>query len=132
MGVCGRSGLAAFFAGLLTLVFLCASAQARVREPNSVYAERRARLRAQMDGPVVLFGYTGREDSSPSYVFHQEDSFYYLTGHIEPGAALVLVPENENGKSWDGAREILFLPPRDAVRERWEVPRMAPGDPDVA
>jgi Xaa-Pro aminopeptidase len=129
-----RSRLASILAGLLTLALFCAAspAQARVREPASVYAERRARLRAQVEGPVVLFGYTGREDASPSHVFHQEDNFYYLTGHNESGAALVLVPDSPNGKGWEGPRETLFLPPRDAVRERWEGPRMAPGDPGVA
>src|SRR5437899_2990756 len=142
------------------LVFLAsAPAEARTREPYNVYAERRAKLRAQVDGPVVLFGYTGREDASPSYVFHQEENFYYLTGHNQPGAALVLVPEQNsekgadkggdnssaqtagkvngknngksNGKSWDGPREILFLPPHDTVRERWEGPRTGPTDPGV-
>lgn len=144
---------------LVALLALCAPAVARVREPNNAYAERRAKLRAQVDGPVVLFGYTGREDASPSYVFHQEENFYYLTGHNQPGGALVLVPEQNNekgadkggeksgapitgnangknngktnGKSWDGPREILFLPPRDMVRERWEGPRMGPADPGV-
>jgi len=102
-----------------------------VREPNSVYAERRARLRAQVDGPVVLFGYTGREDATPSYVFHQEDNFYYLTGHNEPGAAVVLVPESSNGKARNGPREILFLTPHDPIREHWEGPRPGPTDPGV-
>ena len=131
----GRAALVGILSGLLALgVLLCAAelAAARVREPNNVYAERRARLRAQVDGPVVLFGYTGREDASPSYVFHQEDNFYYLSGHNEPGAALVLVPENSDGRSWDGPREVLFLPPRDPLRERVSGPRMAPGDPSAA
>ncbi|MBI3670734.1 MAG: aminopeptidase P family protein [Acidobacteria bacterium] len=133
-------------AGLLSLLALCGpAARARERERNSVYAERRARLRAQVDGPVILFGYTGKEDSSPSYVFKQEYNFYYLTGHNEPGAALILLPDarndNTNGsgkangkansKEWDGPREILFLPPREAVRERWEGPRLGPSDPGV-
>ena len=125
---------------------LCAPAQAapRTREPASVYAERRAKLRAQIDGPVVLFGYTGKEDASPSAIFYQEEDFYYLTGHNEPGAALVLVPDapedkssdknngHSNSKVWDGPRDILFLPPHDLVRERWEGPRMGPGDPGIA
>ena len=128
-----RVGLAPIVAGLLTLLVLCAPApsQARTLEPASVYAGRRAKLRAQVDGPVVLFGYTGREDSSPSSVFNQEENFYYLTGHNEAGAALVLVPDNSNGKSWEGPREILYLPPHDPVRERWEGPRTGPSDPGV-
>ncbi len=126
-----RSALVPVFAGLLTLLFLCAQGTARVREPNSVYAERRARLRAQVDAPVVLFGYTGREDASPSYVFNQEENFYYLTGHNEAGAALVLVPDSPRGKVWNGPREMLFLPPHDPTFERWEGPRLGPSDPGV-
>jgi len=115
----------------LLLVLLAGPTLARVREPNQVYGERRARLRAQVDGPIVLFSYTGKEDASPVYVFHQEESFYYLTGHNESGAALVLVPDSSDAKAWKGPHEILFLPPHDDYRERWEEPRMGPNDPGV-
>ncbi len=121
-----RSGIA-----FLLLFLLGGPLLARVREPNTVYAERRARLRAQVDGPVVLFGYTGKEDASPSYVFNQEENFYYLTGHSEAGAALVLVPDSLSGKAWSRPHEILFLPPHDPTVERWEGPRMGPSDPGV-
>lgn len=117
---------------LAVLVFTATLAEARAREPNASYAERRAKLRAQVNGPVVLFGYTGREDASPSYVFNQEENFYYLTGHNQPGAALLLVPDPPNGKAFAGPREILFLLPRDRQRERWDSPRLGPDDPGVA
>jgi len=106
---------------------------ARLREPNGSYAARRAALRAKLDGPVVLFGFTGREDASPSYVFAQEETFYYLTGHNETGAALLLVPDAppSGGKAWDGPKEILFLQPRNPAREQWDGPRVGPADPDV-
>jgi Xaa-Pro aminopeptidase len=123
--------VSAFVAGLL-LALTFGSADARVREPNESYGERRARLVAQVDGPVVLFGYTGREQRSPSYVFQQEENFYYLTGHNEPGAAVVIVPAPPEGKALDGPREMLFLPPRDATRERWDGARIAPEDTDVS
>lgn len=98
----------------------------REREPNSSYAERRAKVRAQADAPVVIFGYTGREDASPAYVFQQEHYFYYLTGHNEEGAALVLYPEAP-----DSPREILYVPPRNPQAERWNGVRLGPEDPDV-
>jgi Xaa-Pro aminopeptidase len=81
---------------------------------------------------VVIFGYTGREDASPSYIFSQEENFYYLTGHNEEGAALLLLPDNSAGRAIEGPREILYLPPRNAQRERWDGPRLAAGDADVA
>lgn len=115
----------------VAVALLALPAPARVREPNSIYAERRAKLRAQVDGPVVLFGYTGRENSSPSYVFHQEENFYYLTGYNQPGAALLLVPAPPNGKVRSGPREVLFLAPRDTSRERWDGVRPGPADPGV-
>lgn len=109
------------------------TALARHREPNSSYAARRALLRAQLDGPLVLFGFTGREDASPAYVFAQEEYFYYLTGHNEIGAAVLLIPDAApaGGKSWDGPREILFLEPRNRGMEQWNGPRTGPDDSDV-
>ena len=123
--------------GLLTLILLSALAllaaplPARDREPNTVYAERRARLTAELKEPVVLFGYTGRENSSPAYVFLQEPNFYYLTGHNEEGAALLLLPASAAEKGWKGPNEILFLPPRNPEEEKWNGPRMAATDADV-
>ncbi len=80
----------------------------------------------------MLFGYTGKENSSPSYVFNQEENFYYLTGHNEEGAALLLLPADAAEKGWKGPGEILFLPPRDLPQERWNGVRMGPDDPGIA
>ncbi len=112
---------------LVALVLCFSVAYPREREPNSSYAERRTRLRAQVDAPVVIFGFTGREDASPSYIFGQEENFFYLTGHNEEGAALLLLPE----KSESGPKEILFLPPRNKQVERWNGPRIGFEDSDA-
>ena len=107
---------------LAVLAFFTAPLAAREREPNTVYAERRARLVAELKEPVVLFGYTGRENSSPAYVFLQEPNFYYLTGHNDEGAALLLVPAIAAEKSWNGPNEILFLAATQSRRGEVERP----------
>lgn len=113
------------------LVCLAPALGAWEREPLTVFAERRAKLAAAVNAPIVLFGYTGHEEANPSYVFMQEENFYYLTGHNEEGAALVLVPESASEKGWTGPREILYLPPRDLAEERWNGVRMGPDDPGI-
>ena len=105
---------------------------AREREPNGVYAGRRSALAAKLGAPVVLFGFTGDENSSPSYVFNQEENFYYLTGHNEEGAAILLLPPTAAQKGWKGPQEILFLHPRNLEQERWHGPKMGPDDPGIA
>lgn len=127
---------------LTLLTFLClltllscspASAQERRdREPNSVYAERRAKLAAQADSPIILWGLTGREESAQTYIFEQEENFYYLTGHNEEGAGLLILPDKKSAnESWDGPREILYLPPKNPDKEHWDGPRMSPTDPGI-
>ena len=106
--------------------------QARVRQPNAEYQARRAALRAQIDGPLVIFGYNDKESSSVVKASYQEENFYYLTGHNESGAALLLVPEPPAGKTYDGPREIFYLPPREPASERWNGPRMGPHDTGIA
>jgi Xaa-Pro aminopeptidase len=131
------SGLCLPLAVLLPLLCLAFAAppafaqQRREREPNAVYAARRARLAAETDSPIVLWGFTGREESSQSYVFAQEDNFYYLTGHNEEGAGLLILPK-ESVNGWEGPREILFLPPRDLAKEKWNGVRLGPDDPGIA
>lgn len=140
-----RSQIAQIFRAIfltLLLALICGVAQARFRQPNAEYQARRAKLLAQVDGPVVIFGYTGHEDASEVAVFFQEPYFYYLTGHDEPGAAVLLIPDPPAGKSdalktaWAGSaqipHEILYLPPRDPNQEIWEGPKMGPNDPGIA
>ena len=127
---------------LFALAFLCAPVQARFRQPNEEYQSRRAKLRAMIDAPIVIFGYTGHEDASEVAVFFQEPHFYYLTGHDQPGAALLLIPDRSseigaqagksNADAADGPREILYLPARDPAQEIWEGPKIGPNDPGIA
>ena len=126
---------------LLILAFLCAPAEARFRQPNEEYQARRAKLRAMVDAPIVILGYTGHEDASEVAVFFQEPHFYYLTGHDQPGAALLLIPDRSgdnahagksNADTADSPREILYLPARDPAEEIWEGPKIGPTDPSVA
>ena len=103
----------------------------REREPNSVYAERRAKLAAQIDCPIVLWGLTGREESSQTYIFAQEENFYYLTGHNEEGAGLIILPAKSGNDSSTAPREILYLPAKNPQKERWNGVRMSPADPGI-
>jgi Xaa-Pro aminopeptidase len=110
----------------------------RDREPNSVYAARRAKLAAEVDAPILLWGFTGREEFAQAYIFRQEDNFYYLTGHNEEGAGLILLPAPRGNRgsvpvntTWDGPEEMLFLPPKNPTKEKWNGPRMSPSDPGI-
>src|SRR5260370_22564569 len=122
------------FWGLLCLAYIAVAARAqerREREPNSVYAERRAKLAAQADGPIILWGFTGREEISQAYVFAQEENFYYLTGHNEEGAGLIILPAVQKGDVSNVSRETLFLPAKNPQKEKWIGVRMSPSDPGI-
>ncbi|HUJ83562.1 MAG TPA: aminopeptidase P N-terminal domain-containing protein, partial [Candidatus Acidoferrales bacterium] len=113
------------------LLLSAGAATARFRQGNEEYAARRAKLAAQVDGPVVVFGYTGHEDLSEFALFFQEKNFYYLSGDDEPGGAVLLIPDPPAGKKIEGAREVLYLPARDYAQEKWEGPKMGPDDPGI-
>jgi Xaa-Pro aminopeptidase len=126
------AGLALLLAGASNVSL---AQQRREREPNEVYAARRARVAAQTDAPVILWGFTGHEEISQAYIFAQEDNFYYLTGHNEEGAGLIILPALKAGQareSWDGPRETLFLPAKDPGKEKWNGVRISPTDPDIS
>jgi Xaa-Pro aminopeptidase len=121
--------------GLLAASPSAHAQERREREPNSVYAARRAKLAAQVDGLIVLEGFTGHEENAQTYIFEQEQSFYYLTGHNEEGAAMVILPSGGSGAATSSASaepgEILFLPAKDPVKEKWNAFRMSPKDPGI-
>jgi Xaa-Pro aminopeptidase len=128
---------ALIFFGFAVCLSSVQAQQRREREPNSVYSSRRAKIASQVDAPVILWGLTGREEFSQAYVFAQEDDFYYLTGHNEEGAGLIIMPASRGKEgttaatSWDGPQEILFLPPKNPDKEKWNGVRMSPSDPGI-
>jgi Xaa-Pro aminopeptidase len=120
--------------GLASLPAQTHAQQRREPEPNSVYAARRAKLAGQVDAPILLWGFTGREESSQAYIFAQEENFYYLTGHNEEGAGLVILPAPKNSSSAapaDVPQETLFLPSKNPSKEKWNGVRMSPTDPGI-
>jgi len=105
----------------------------RDREPNSVYADRRAKLSAQVECPIILWGLTGREESSQTYIFEQEENFYYLTGHNEEGAALMILPaaKSSTNDASGSPHEFFYLPAKNPLKEKWNGARMSPTDPGI-
>jgi len=114
-------------------VSLAHAQERRDREPNSVYADRRAKLAAQVECPIILWGLTGREESSQTYIFEQEENFYYLTGHNEEGAALIILPaaKSSTNDPATGPRELFYLPAKNPLKEKWNGVRMSPTDPGI-
>jgi Xaa-Pro aminopeptidase len=75
--------------------------------PTSEYATRRAALRKDLHGGIILFGRS--EGNDDPYAFIQEPNFYYLTGWTEPGAILLITP----------IQDTLFLPHHNERREKF-------------
>jgi Xaa-Pro aminopeptidase len=76
------------------------------------YAQRRTALLAQIPDGVVLA--LGAHEPAQDYLsFYQSPSFNYLTGFLEPDAALVIV------KSGGSVTSTLFVEPRIPAREVW-------------
>jgi len=125
-----------FLAGFLASLFLLASGESSLaldRQPNSDYHVRREALAKKAGGVVVLFAPMESEGPNDLYGFRQEDNFYYLSGLIEPGAALLIAPAAE-AKGDAAARsytEILFLPPRNLIQEKWTGPKLGPENPEA-
>jgi Xaa-Pro aminopeptidase len=103
------------------------------RQPNADYHARREALAKKAAGIVVLFAPVENEAGNAIYGFRQDDNFYYLTGLTEPGSALMIVSPAE-AKDNSAARsyaEILFLPPRNMIQEKWTGPKLGPENPDA-
>ena len=82
-------------------------------QPPLEFTGRRADLAAKLpDGVVVALG--GHDPAQDYLSFHQNPSFYYLTGFKEPDAALVMLVK---GGALQSAT--LFVNPRQPSREVW-------------
>lgn len=88
-----------------------------------VFKARRQALMEKLDGrAAVLYGGERQGGGVVEQLFIQESSFYYLTGVSEPGAALILAPNEKRYK------EILYLQPRNPDVENWDGRRLALGE----
>lgn len=106
----------------------CAGCRCLAGTPHddaAVFAERRRRLADRIGrGVLALLGYTDDEGQSGYTGFRQESNFYYLTGHREPGAALLIAP----ARGEQPYREVLFLPERPRMATLWNGPALDPAD----
>jgi len=94
--------------------------------PPSFHKEKRETLRSLMpdNSVAVLFSSPIKNRSNDvDYAFHQDPSFYYLTGLKEPHALLLVFKEVQeiNGTY---SNEVLYLQPHDEKEERWNGKRM--------
>jgi Xaa-Pro aminopeptidase len=106
------------------LLAVLLAAQIQLCAAPATYQHRREELRkALKNGVTVLFGRSARDSSDLRSGFFQEPNFYYLTGWLEPGAILLLVPKEPH--------EILFVPRRDPDEEIWTGPKHGPDDGDL-
>ncbi len=84
----------------------------------SLYAARRSRLAALMGEGVAVIATAAEKlrNRDSHYPYRFDSYFYYLTGFIEPEAALVLA----------GGKSLLFCRKRDVEREIWDGFRYGP------
>jgi len=124
--------------GALASAALLAStppAAAWEKEPLSEFHARRVRLVRDTggDGVVVLYGYQDADVAASITTFHQNETFYYLTGWNEPNGILLLVPKAAQGgaSSPEIEKEILFIPAHNYTEEKWTGPKEGPDDADA-
>jgi Xaa-Pro aminopeptidase len=79
----------------------------------SEYQQRRERLLAQLPESAVVVALGAHEPPQDYLAFYQSPSFTYLTGFLEPDAALVMA------RSAHGTTTMLFVEPRVPAREVW-------------
>jgi Xaa-Pro aminopeptidase len=88
--------------------------------PLSLYAQRRARMAAQLGPNGIAIVPTAPErprNRDSDFLFRHDSYFYYLTGFTEPNAWLVV--------TGDG-RSTVFCQPKDLEREIWDGYRLGP------
>jgi Xaa-Pro aminopeptidase len=121
--------LRACFLALLVVAALAPALRALEKQPAGDYHARRVALAAKLDGgAAVLFA---AEESAVDFDPYRQDSdFYYLTGWNQPGAALLIVGEAKEPAARH-YREVLFLPTRNLVMERYTGAKLDADSPGV-
>lgn len=117
---------------VVVICLLCVVGASLDRQPNADYKVRRQGLAKKVGGIILLFA--PLEPTESLYSFRQDDNFYYLSGWMEPGPALLIAPaveakDNNPGRPYT---EILFLPPRNPRMERYTGPKLGADNADAS
>lgn len=116
--------------GLLWLIVLQGFAQTSELPgdflPSQFHHERRQAVRQLLpDNSVAVFfaNPVRNRANDVDFVYHQDPDFYYLTGHREPHAVLLIFKESQKwgDRSFD---ELIFVREHDALREMYEGARL--------
>lgn len=86
------------------------------------HQKRRDQLREKLppNSVAVFFANPARNRANDvDYVYHQDPDFFYLTGYREPGAVLFIFKDKQVAAGQQPYHEILFVQPRNALREMW-------------
>jgi Xaa-Pro aminopeptidase len=127
-----------FVGGVLTIFLAaCSLCSALESVPKAEYHARRVALGAQLNGGVAVL-FAAEEPVLDFTPYRQDSDFYYLTGWNEPGAALVVIGAGPGTTTRLGEvvpaheyREILFLPARNLIMEKYTGVKMDALTPGV-
>ena len=90
---------------------------------NTIYKNRRNSLKESLpENSVLLIPGADMQyrNADSAYAFRQDSNFYYFSGFCEPTSLMAIV----NNK--DGISTIIFVPPKDKLREIWDGYRAGP------
>lgn len=104
----------------LLLALLALAAPLRAQIPENEYAHRREALAARLAENGVLLALGAREPREDYLTFVQTPRFWFLTGYLEPSAALMVV------KRGGQVATTLYVLPRDPASEAWTGARLGP------
>ena len=90
---------------------------------NAIYKSRRINLSKKLPKNSVLLipgANTQYRNADSAYAFRQDSNFYYLSGFCEPDSLMAIINND------DGINSIIFVPPKDKLKEIWDGHRSGP------
>ena len=90
---------------------------------NAIYKSRRINLSEKLPKNSVLLipgANTQYRNADSAYAFRQDSNFYYLSGFCESDSLMVIINND------DGINSIIFVPPKDKLKEIWDGHRAGP------